>query len=79
MARYDLSEAEWQIVEPLLPAGGKKSRMVSLMGRGCPRAPDPAALGRENSGRPCPEIADWALVKQAIGASQGGEPARCRQ
>ena len=28
MARYDLSEAEWLIVEPLLPAVGKGKRRV---------------------------------------------------
>ena len=28
MSRYDLSEAEWQIVEPLLPAVGKGKRRV---------------------------------------------------
>ncbi|MDP3175797.1 MAG: transposase, partial [Phenylobacterium sp.] len=28
MARYDLSEAEWRIVEPLLPAVGKGKRRV---------------------------------------------------
>ncbi len=28
MARYDLSEAEWRIVEPLLPVAGKGKRRV---------------------------------------------------
>jgi transposase len=28
MARYDLNEAEWRIVEPLLPAAGKGKRRV---------------------------------------------------
>ena len=29
MARYDLNEAEWRIVEPLLPAVGKDKRRVA--------------------------------------------------
>lgn len=28
MARYDLSEAEWRIVEPLLPAAGRRAARV---------------------------------------------------
>ncbi len=28
MARYDLSEAEWRIVEPLLPPGGREPKRV---------------------------------------------------
>ena len=56
MARFDLTDAEWAILEPLLPAQGK--RLILIQAQTTPGTPPPTELPRFNLGLP-PDGQSW--------------------